>query len=224
MIKQIIISTAEDIDAPADQQGAGILDAYQAVLAASRTTAASRDRARHPGEHHPVQRGRPAGHPENLTETLTNDGAEPVTVGLSSRTLGAYTACRPSAVADRRRRLHARRSPSPCPPGQARLNASVVSQVGAGQPQPVSPQRDLAEYNLPQGVGNYGDAQVADPAPGTWTALISTTGTGPAVPAAVPRQHRRVAALRDAVRHSLTLAPGASSAVTLTVATPPHAG
>ena len=34
VVKQIIVSTAENIDAPADQQGAGMIDAYAAVLAA----------------------------------------------------------------------------------------------------------------------------------------------------------------------------------------------
>ena len=35
VVKRIIVSTAENIGAPADQQGAGLLDAYQAVEAAA---------------------------------------------------------------------------------------------------------------------------------------------------------------------------------------------
>ena len=35
VVKQIIVSTAQNINAPADQQGAGLIDAYQAVLAAA---------------------------------------------------------------------------------------------------------------------------------------------------------------------------------------------
>ena len=34
VVKQIIVSTAENINAPGDQQGAGMIDAYAAVLAA----------------------------------------------------------------------------------------------------------------------------------------------------------------------------------------------
>ena len=91
MVKQIIVSTAQNIDAPADQQGAGLLDAYQAVLAA----ASYRGRASRPGT--PCWRA-PASStpsaspapPSSFTETLTNAGAGSVTVGLSSRTLSPY--------------------------------------------------------------------------------------------------------------------------------------
>ncbi len=36
----------------------------------------------------------------------------------------------------------------------------------------IAPNGDLAEYNLPQGQGNYGDDQVANPAAGKWTVLL----------------------------------------------------
>ncbi len=88
----------------------------------------------------------------------------------------------------------------------------------------IAPNGDLAEFNLPQGVGNYGNAQVADPAPGQWTALVSTSSTASSVPASVPGQHGYLAPVRHLSASSVTLAPGASRTIGLTVATPSRPG
>ena len=66
------------------------------------------------------------------------------------------------------------------PAGQARLDGSIAYQAAgpstdftAGDSLTlISPSGQLALYSLPQGAGNFGDAQVANPAPGKWTALI----------------------------------------------------
>ena len=108
-------------------------------------------------------------------------------------------------------------------PGQARLNASV-SLVGLVNLSLIAPNGDLAEYNLPQGVGNYGNAQVANPAPGKWTALISTDGSGPAVPAQFQASTATWQRFGTVSPSSLKLAGGASGSFTLTVATPSQAG
>jgi subtilisin family serine protease len=223
VVKQIIVSTAENIDAPAEQQGAGMLDAYQAVLAAR-------------SYHSPKPAGQavlasptqlnavgPVSSTQHFTETLTNDGAKSVTVGLSSRTLSPYTVVASGKLSLTNAGGYATAVTFTVPKGQARLNASV-SLVGVVNLSLISPSGKLAEYNLPQGAGNYGNAQVADPAPGKWTALIATTGTGPAVPAAFAASTATWQPFGSLNASSLTLAPGASGAITLTVATPPQAG
>ena len=75
----------------------------------------------------------------------------------------------------------------------------------------IAPNGDLAEYNLPQGVGNYGNAQVADPAPGTVDGadLHRRVRRRP-----VPAQFQASTATWQSFGHlsasSVTLAPGAS--------------
>ena len=88
----------------------------------------------------------------------------------------------------------------------------------------IAPDGDLAEYNLPQGVGNYGNAQVADPAPGKWTALISTEGSGPAMPGQFQASTATWQRFGTVSPSSLKLAAGASGSFTLTVATPSTPG
>ena len=105
-----------------------------------------------------------------------------MTVGLSSRTLSPYKAVSTKSLSLTNAGDYSAEVTFTVPAGQARLNASV-SLVGLVNLSLIAPDGDLAEYNLPQGVGNYGNAQVADPAPGKWTALISTEGSGPAIPA-----------------------------------------
>ncbi|MHB8506622.1 MAG: S8 family peptidase, partial [Acidimicrobiales bacterium] len=77
VVKQILLSTANPIGAPADQQGAGLLDAYRAVLAAR---SYGEPAARASGETtllSPAQIDVAAApsSPETLTETVTNNGA-----------------------------------------------------------------------------------------------------------------------------------------------------
>jgi hypothetical protein len=223
VVKQLIVSTAENVSAPANQQGAGMIDAYTAVLAAKSYHVSK------PSGHailaSPTQLnavGQP-GTTEHLTEKLTNDGAGSVTVGLSSRTLSPYTPVSTKSLSLTNAGQYATEVTFNVPAGQARLNASV-SLVGLVNLSLIAPNGKLAEYNLPQGFGNYGNAQVALPAPGKWTALISTEGFGPPVPAQFQASTATWQRFGSLSTNSLKLAPGASGSFTLTVPTPSQAG
>ncbi len=242
LVKQILTSTADDMQAPADEQGSGLLDAYRAVVAAESYHAPAP--ARTPDtllestpQFNSVAAG---GTPESLTEQLTNLGSTPDTVNVSSRTLGAYRPISSTTV-----NLSDTSSPQSVdyqgitdnyevvhffvPPGADRLNGSIAF-VGASSNLPsrvrmnlVDPHGQLADYSLPQGVGNYGDAQVAEPDPGLWTAYIwsrdSADGgtTGPVVFGASVASYQSFGTVGSS---TLTIAPGATAPVTLSVQTP----
>jgi hypothetical protein len=238
VVKEIITSTASDIDAPADQQGAGLIDAYAAVLAA-RSYPGSGSKPAGDALLKSADQLDAVGQPattQTLSDTVTNDGKATATVGLSSRTLGPYTSVDQSTVTLADATGDEAVVQFTVPSGQARLNASIAY-VAAGsssndfnagdQLSLFTPQKQLAEYSIPQGAGNFGNAQVADPAPGTWTALIfgapSTDGgsTGPVQFGASVAAWAPFGTLSGS---SLTLAPGASGTVTLTVPTPASPG
>jgi subtilisin family serine protease len=225
VVKQIIVSTAEDIHAPGDQQGAGLLDAYQAVLAAASYHGSTKAPAGHAVLDSATQLNAVGqrGTTERLGETLTNDGSGRVTVGLSSRTLSPYRAVATRSLSLTEGSGFATEVTFTVPKGQGRLNASVALN-GVVDLSLIAPDGDLAEFNLPQGVGNYGNAQVADPAPGKWTALISTDGTSAAVPAKFQASVASWQKFGSLSASSVTLAPGASRHFTLTVDTPAQAG
>jgi hypothetical protein len=225
VVKQIIVSTAQNIDAPADQQGAGMLDAYQAVLAARSYPGGTKAAAGHAVLASPTQLNAvgPVSTTQNFTETLTNDGAGSVTLGLSSRTLSAYTPVSTRSLSLTSGAGYATEVTFNVAPHQARLNASV-SLVGPVDLSLISPSGQLAEYNLPQGTGNYGNAQVADPAAGKWTALIATSGSGAPVPAQFQASTATWQPFGSLSTSSVTLPAGASGTVTLTVSTPSQAG
>ncbi len=242
LVKQILTSTADDIQAPADEQGSGLLDAYRAVVAAESYHAPAP--AQTPDtllestpQFNAVAAG---GTPETLTEQLTNLGSTPDTVNVSSRTLGAYRPIYSTTVT-----LSDTTSPHSVDyqgindnyevvhfyvaPGADRLNGSIAFQ-GASSALParvrmnlIDPQGQLADYSLPQGVGNYGDAQVASPEPGMWTAYIWSRDTadggttGPVVFGASVASYQSFGTVSPA---TLTIAPGATAPVTLSVQTP----
>ncbi len=222
VVKQIIVSTAENINAPADQQGAGMIDAYKAVLAARSYKGSTESASGNSILDRATQLnavGQP-GTSEHFSETLTNDGARTQTVGLSSRTLGAYSPVLTEPLSFTTANSFEQVVHFTVPKGQARLNASVAF-VGGVELSLIAPDGDFAEYNLPQGTGNYGNAQVAEPAAGTWTALVAGSQAGTAQFEASTATWQPFGTLSAG---SLTLAPGASGSFTLTVPTPSAPG
>ncbi|MGA2528204.1 MAG: S8 family serine peptidase [Acidimicrobiales bacterium] len=246
LVKQFLTSTAQDIQAPADEQGSGLLDAYRAVLAAESyqapVSAYTPDTLLEgTSQFNAVAAG---GTPEAFTEQLTNLGSSPDTVSLSSRTLGAYSMIKTATVT-----LSDTTSPQSVdyqgitdnyetvhfyvPNGVDRLNGSIAYQGASGALAArvrlalVDPSGQLADYSVPQGVGNYGDAQVADPAPGQWTAYIwsrdSINGgtTGPVVFGASIAQYQDFG---DVFPSTLTIPGGTTRSATLFVRTPQTPG
>jgi Subtilase family len=228
VVKQIIVSTAQNINAPADQQGAGMIDAYRAVQAARSyhgSTQAPTGRAILASATQLNAVGQP-GAVQTLAETLTNDGAVPQNVVVTSRTLGAY-----HPVLTRKLRLEASRSFSAAVrfdvrPGQARLEVSVALAAGV-EVSLIAPDGDLAAYNNPQGYAYYGNAQVADPARGRWTALVAGFPVKTSTTAITALFQASTASWQPfgtSPDHWLSLAPGASGTVTLRVPMPSQPG
>ncbi len=246
LVKQFITSTADDIDAPGDQQGSGLIDAYRAVLAAedyqATSPAGSENIILKSSDQFNAVAG--TGTPESFTEQLTNVGSTTQRVDLASRTLGAYSTLKTSTVT-----LSDGASPHSTdyqgindnfetvnfhvPSGVDRLNGSIAFQGASSALSArvrlalVDPNGRLADYSVPQGVGNYGDAQVTDPTAGTWTAYIwsrdSADGgtTGPVVFGASAASYQSFGQLSTS---SLTVAPGATRSFTLSVHTPQAPG
>ncbi len=233
VVKQILTSTADDIYAPGDQQGTGLLDAYQAVLAAASfrgSTGPPRGHTVLAGADQLQVTGSP-GSVHTVTEVLTNDGAGPATLSIGTRRLGAAVnvATTTTTLSDATGDLAL--VPFRVPPGQARLSASITFPGTAihniAQFSLVDPDGKFAAFNFPQGSSNFGNEQVADPASGLWTAIIfgvpaSLGGfTGPvtlgvSVAAWVP--------FATVAPTSVSLASGASAPVTITVQVPTTPG
>ncbi len=238
VVKQIITSTAEDIGAPSDMQGAGLVDAYQAVLAAKSypgTSSSPTGGAILSSVSQLNASGQP-GASNSFSDTITNYGVHRVTVALSTRTLGAYRSVAHTTV-----RLNRTTGSAPAvhfnvPAGVAQLDA-LFAYVGAGADFDYSAIVDMslidsngkfAEFTLQQGVSNHGDAEVANPVAGQWTALIDDYypasqggSTGPIVFGArianwVPFGHLSTT--------SVTLSPGAAHVVRLTASNPAAPG
>jgi hypothetical protein len=218
VVKQIIVSTAQNIDAPGEQQGAGMIDAYAAVLAAAsyhNSTAAPVGHAVLKSATQLSAVGQP-GAPQTFSETLTNDGQGSETVGLSTRTLSPYQAVSTKSFSLTAANGFSQIVQFAVPAGQARLNASIALK-GVVDLSLVSPTGKLAHFNLPQGDANFGNAQVADPAAGTWTALIAAGEPAAAQFEASTATWQQFGTLTT---NSVTIPAGGTSAVGLTVSTP----
>ncbi|HEY7815105.1 MAG TPA: hypothetical protein VIC62_17800, partial [Nakamurella sp.] len=249
LVKQILVSTASDIGAPADEQGAGLLNSYKAVqLAESVQTA----------DGTPAQTGNTLlksagqlnavalpGTKEHFPVTITNTGGGRENVSIVGRAIGPDRNVQTGSVT-----LSDSSSPQftnyqgitnnyatftfHVAPGQNRLDASIAypGNPAKGNNQRVrliliNPGGRFAAHSLPQGVGNYGNVDVTNPVGGTWTGVIfsdvsTSNGTVGTIPWRVATQ--KYTQFGTISTGFVSLKAGQSKTITVSARTPASPG
>src|ERR1700722_3371001 len=254
LVKQILLSTATDLGAPATEQGSGMLNTLKAVELASwqphgRPAAPPVPTLRLSNSQLNVV-GRP-GAVAHWTVTVTNTATTRQTVSVAGRGFAAAATVRRAVVS-------LANSSSPhftdwtgtaanyatvrftVPRGQALLNTSIAWTAGTAPADApvqvilVDPAGKLAAGSLPRSAGGYGSAQVLHPAAGTWTAVISSEtfrgrvqfGATVSAAASFGAVSWDSAASQDSTvsPSRLVLAPGAAATVDVSARIPAGAG
>jgi hypothetical protein len=244
LVKQIILSTATDLNIPAQEQGAGLLNSYKAVeLAESINRSARTGSTLLESVSQLNYQGLP-GSKKSWTVTLTNAGSKTQKISLHGRTLGPDQNTQSGTVTlnDSTSDQLTDWSDYPnnyavfhftVPAGQSRLDVSIAY---PGDPNDlaepievflIDPKGRYAANSDPQGLGNYGNADVRAPVAGTWTAVVNDVvnkdgGYNGAVNwQAVTERYQGFGSVSPS---SFSLAPGASRKVTLTATAPSSPG
>ncbi len=251
LVKQILVSTATDLGAPAAEQGAGLLNSYRAVqLAESIPTSAGTPAKTGSTLLASANQLNATGNPgttKSWNVTITNTGSATQAVSLTGRAIGADTNKQSGSVT-----LSDSKSPKfvnfqglannygvftfKVPAGQNRLSASIAYPAPPGASNNarvrlilIDPKGRFAAHSLPQGVGNYGNVDVISPTPGTWTGVIfgdiagsGVGGTNGKVPWQVVTE--KYAAFGSVSPAKFSLASGASKVVAVSAKLPAQAG
>lgn len=251
-VKQLIVSNTDDIGAPADQQGSGRVDAYKAVLAAENYNQPAAGGSAKGGKvgvvtTSPTQLNAvdQPGTAENLTDTVTNESGSTQRLTFSGRTLDAYrslfstqftlTDSGPQTPDYAGVPINYQRLRFRVPAGENRLDASAAFHSATPTASLnarvritlIDPNGNYAGDSRPQGLGNYGDLQIANPVAGTWTAYVysrSSAHGGYIGPVVFGVRAARYASFGRVSPSSVTLAPGQSAAVQVRTSTPAQPG
>jgi hypothetical protein len=192
LVKEILLSTATDVGAPAQEQGTGLLNTGKAVLLAQSYGRSSRKGSTLfvTGADQLNDISLP-GVTKSWKVTLANTGSGSQTVKLGARTLGADANVQAGHVtlsdsasnqytSDTGGKDNYATFNVTVPRGKARLDVSIAYNAPPNQePDPVAvelidPAGRLAASSQPQGVGNYGNVEVAKPTAGTWRAIVAS--------------------------------------------------
>jgi hypothetical protein len=254
LVKEILMSSATDLGAPPSEQGAGLINAYQAV----KTALAVSDENGHPN----VSGGGLLNSPTNVTINDYPRSSETVTVaitntGKSSKTLSPALQALGAPIAGQTLTLHLDPAVDPTfpnatgsprsyitrtftvPAGAQHLDAAIAwhspfTEFFAGNPLLaylglIDPTGRNAAYTVPQGPGSgYGHVDVVNPTPGTWTAIVWTRAPGLPASYTGPVQFswaaQRYEKFGSVAPGKFTLAPGATKWVTARFSMPSQAG
>jgi hypothetical protein len=254
LVKQILTSSATDLGTPATEQGAGLLNSYRAVLLAQTINGGHPGSALPADGQLLLSQGQlnavaAAGASLSWPLTITNASGTGQHVQINGRTLGSDQDVQSGSVT-----LTDGSNPEftnygglqnnyatfkfHVPAGMDRLDAEIAypgaPPLGNNDPLNarvrlilVDPQGRLAAHSLPQGVGNFGSADVRAPIPGTWTGVIfgdvaSVGGTNGSIPWRVATQ--QFVSVGSASPSSFYLAPGQSQSVQLGATAPTSPG
>jgi hypothetical protein len=232
LVKEIITSTASDLGLPANQQGSGIVNSYQAVLAAEsiKTPAAA---PAHKGNTlttstDDITATAAAGTAVTQPVAVTNDGTATQTVSLHGRILSTPKVVASGSSTEKTNNW-VQVEHFTVAPGTSHLAASVSTVNPAGAFVDVTlidPLGRLAVDGIPQGYGSTSNVGVRYPAAGRWTAYL--TNEGPKGSAARPVGYSVTSQVWNdfgtVTPASITLAPNATKTVSVTMDTPTTPG
>jgi hypothetical protein len=254
LVKQLITGTSKDLGLPADEQGAGLLDARAAVEAA--LTA-------------PGGTGAPAGVSSNITLSadqvtlegapgstqsanvqVTNVGTKPLTVSAGTRTFAPLSSQNQTTAFDSTKlptfpyyngaNWAYKKVTFSVPAGAERLLARMAWQgdpktVNGASVTPVvrltllAPDGTFVANSRPQGgaaTANYANVDVRQPAAGTWTAVLYSAGdaTGYTGDIKLATDTQRAIPYGQVSPQVLNLAPGQTKPVRVSLQTPATGG
>jgi hypothetical protein len=246
-VQQILMSTASDLGAPADLQGAGLLNTLKAVEAASRSGDSLLISPASHASGGQLDYAGPAGSRASWPVTVTNAGVHAATVWLAGRSFGAPRAvARTSVTLSDSAGGHftswsgdAENDASTqftVPAGAGLLTAdigypvtpaSASSLAGRVRFDLIDPEGRLAAQSEPQGVSGYGSASVLRPSAGTWTAIVMSSASSANGTTGTVQFGASVSTpvpFGSATPSYVRLRPGQSAAVTVSAVVPAGSG
>lgn len=190
VVMRILTSTTKDVDAPADQQGAGLLQVGAAVQLATSLagTSASAPRGGILADTTQLNLAGAPGTSQTAVLGFTNTTSSPVQLNVATRAL--VPAARRYGVTNlshpRRhfeiptftygdgQQMMLRRVPISVPAHTARVQfqAAFGQDLDEASVSLFDPQGRLAAYSFPQGDAGFADVEAVTRGPGTWTAVI----------------------------------------------------
>lgn len=238
LVKSILMGTAQDLNHPADEQGAGEVNALAAVQAAMSVPAANSSTTPDSATGDSLITRTSKSNvdqldltgPTNSTVsgsfTVQNASPSTQTVSLKSRSLTKTLSTQSGSLTLDPNQTFPNITGSPraykivnvnVPVGADRLNGRIAfdSSDNGGYTvfmAVVDPFGTFQDYSEPQGLGNYGWVDVRNPAPGTWKAMI---WANPSFTAPIHYQFTtsKYANYGSVSPSSVTLAPGASAKI-----------
>lgn len=243
LVKQILLSSASDLGAPAVEQGAGLLNSYQAVLLAESVDSPNpmgNTLLLSTSQLNAVDK---PGTAEDWVVRVTNTGATKQTISVSGRTLGPDQNVQTGSVT-----LNTSTDPQlpfvsgveeeyqtfqfNVPAGAARLDAALSYQGNFEFDAHlilIDSQGRFAASSLPQGVANYAEVDVLAPVAGVWTGVVFAPilggqGLNETIPWRVATEQYAPFANIGVWNSKLTIAPGETEPIVIRATTPANPG